>query len=55
MFIFHYSSLLPGLSLLAASRGHSLAVECGLLITAASPVQHGLQGERASGVAAPGL
>ena len=55
MFIFHYSSLLPceGI-LLAASRGHSLAVECRLLITAASLMQDGLSGKWAQELQLPG-
>ena len=47
------SSLMCGLSLAAASRGHSLIVMRGLLIEVASfTAEHGLQGTRASGVVA---
>ena len=47
------SSLMCGLSLAAASRGHSLVVMHGLLIEVASFVaEHGLQGTRASAVVA---
>lgn len=44
-----------GCSLAAASRGCSLVVVCGLLLAVGSLVpEHGLQGTRVSGVAAPG-
>ena len=43
-----------GLSLVAVSRGHSLVVVHGLLISGASLVaEHGLQGTQASVVVAP--
>ena len=45
-----------GLSLVAASGGHSSFAARGLLIAVASPaVEHGLQGVRASAVVAHGL
>ena len=44
-----------GLSLVAASRGYSLAVVCGFLVAVASPVaEHRLYGFQASVVAARG-
>ena len=47
------SSLMCGLSLAAASRGHSLVVMRGLLIEVASfTAEHGLQGTRVSGAVA---
>ena len=44
------------LSVVAASRGYSLVVVCGLLVMVASlVVEHGLQACKVSVVAAPGL
>ena len=44
-----------GLSLVAVSRGHSLVVVLGLVISVASPVaEHGLKGTQASVVVVPG-
>ena len=43
-----------GLSLVAVSRGHSLVVVLGLVISVASVAEHGLKGTQASVVVVPG-